>query len=255
MTTNLHPNFSPMLAAGGVEFFVFLLIMAASAIFNWLQKRGKETDWSEVEKPLSPEQEQSRGGTFDWEQELRRMMAIPAPQLAPPPVIREHRPTPPTPTPVPAPATKPEPASPPGMAVSRDFGQTKHYKAHCEHCGGHIEFPANLMGESVLCPHCYKQTVLHPFGETKLEQIMHRTELAVLQESASAYQRAEQLDQSVAERLGAIDRQPVQATHVEHLQKRSEEIQATVSMLRTPQSARQAILASVILAPPKALET
>jgi len=30
----------------------------------------------------------------------------------------------------------------------------------CEHCGGHIEFPASGVGMRVACPHCAIETVL-----------------------------------------------------------------------------------------------
>jgi hypothetical protein len=33
-------------------------------------------------------------------------------------------------------------------------------KAHCRHCGGHIEFPCEAAGMMVPCPHCQKPTPL-----------------------------------------------------------------------------------------------
>lgn len=33
-------------------------------------------------------------------------------------------------------------------------------KANCQHCGGHIEFPADGLGLTVACPHCQGKTVL-----------------------------------------------------------------------------------------------
>lgn len=32
--------------------------------------------------------------------------------------------------------------------------------AACQHCGQHIEFPRDGMGQSVACPHCREETVL-----------------------------------------------------------------------------------------------
>ena len=32
--------------------------------------------------------------------------------------------------------------------------------AACDHCGGHIEFPAHGVGAKVACPHCANETVL-----------------------------------------------------------------------------------------------
>jgi hypothetical protein len=52
--------------------------------------------------------------------------------------------------------------------VSLDYGspgtqsmkQTKYFKCACAHCGGRIEFPAELVGQSCDCPHCQRQTEL-----------------------------------------------------------------------------------------------
>jgi len=35
-------------------------------------------------------------------------------------------------------------------------------KCECQHCGGHIAFTPAQMGESAICPHCSKETVLNP---------------------------------------------------------------------------------------------
>ena len=38
--------------------------------------------------------------------------------------------------------------------------QTKFLKGECQHCHGHIEFPAESAGLATDCPHCGKQTEL-----------------------------------------------------------------------------------------------
>lgn len=35
-------------------------------------------------------------------------------------------------------------------------------KGNCAHCGGHTEFPADIAGESIPCPHCGEMTILSP---------------------------------------------------------------------------------------------
>ena len=40
------------------------------------------------------------------------------------------------------------------------MNQTKYLKAECQHCHGHIEFPAESAGLTIDCPHCGKQTDL-----------------------------------------------------------------------------------------------
>lgn len=33
-------------------------------------------------------------------------------------------------------------------------------KAYCVHCGGGMEFPEDMQGEKIVCPHCHKLTTL-----------------------------------------------------------------------------------------------
>lgn len=40
------------------------------------------------------------------------------------------------------------------------MNQTKYLKGECQHCHGHIEFPAESTGLTIDCPHCGKQTEL-----------------------------------------------------------------------------------------------
>jgi len=45
-------------------------------------------------------------------------------------------------------------------AVSQRMSETKFLKCGCEHCGGHIEYPAEAAGSTTECPHCKWQTTL-----------------------------------------------------------------------------------------------
>jgi hypothetical protein len=42
-------------------------------------------------------------------------------------------------------------------------------KGVCQHCGGHIEFPAEGAGQTIACPHCQWNTVLTPSNAPKIE--------------------------------------------------------------------------------------
>jgi hypothetical protein len=46
------------------------------------------------------------------------------------------------------------------MPKTGQMKQTKFLKGECEHCHGHIEFPAESAGLTTDCPHCGKQTEL-----------------------------------------------------------------------------------------------
>ena len=40
--------------------------------------------------------------------------------------------------------------------------ETTYLKVECQHCKGHIEYPSELAGQSVECPHCKQTTTLPP---------------------------------------------------------------------------------------------
>src|SRR6478736_176129 len=46
------------------------------------------------------------------------------------------------------------------MPKTGQMKQTKFLRGECQHCHGHIEFPAESAGLSTDCPHCGKQTDL-----------------------------------------------------------------------------------------------
>jgi DNA-directed RNA polymerase subunit RPC12/RpoP len=42
------------------------------------------------------------------------------------------------------------------------------WKTACIHCGGHIAFSSDNLGQKILCPHCFKETTLHKPGMRKM---------------------------------------------------------------------------------------
>jgi hypothetical protein len=40
------------------------------------------------------------------------------------------------------------------------MAETTYLKAACQHCKGHIEYPSELAGQSIECPHCKQTTTL-----------------------------------------------------------------------------------------------
>lgn len=239
-----------------VSLFVFLIIAGATAFFNWLKNRRAE-DWTKEQTPpgAPPRIPSGQRKVSDWEAELRRMLEMEEPKTPPPmpPIVRETRPPPRIPSrPVVAPPPPVQPS--PVLSTPPVFGQVRTYKGHCENCGAHIQFPSNMMGDTVICPRCHSRTVLEPFQQTPVEDLMHRTEPRTWKESAAAYQRATELEQKVASRMEEVTHKPVQLTSVQDFKKRSVEIEQVVALLRKPQTARQGIIASVILGPPRALE-
>ena len=250
-----------MFAASIEGIFVFLIIAAVSAVFNAIKKKKESgEDWS-VPSPRVPQQQRPRTPSapapsgqkqVDWEEELKRLLqgAAPVPppipsRPVPPPVAQPKR----QPTYVPAPQPKPEPT----MAVPKVFREEKLYKGHCINCHGHLEFRAKDMEEIIPCPHCNQLTVLRPFEQTPVETLAHRKEISTFGQGAKTWQQASGIDKRVATEMADKLSKPAGTTQVAAKQ-RSAEINNVVTLLKTPKTARQAVIASLILSPPKALE-
>lgn len=77
--------------------------------------------------------------------------------------------------------------------------------------------------------------------------------LSGLKESVAAYDQASQLDARVEEHLREVTRRPTLDTQVA-LRPVPEHVRTFRELLSKPQTLRQAMLASFVLAPPKALE-
>lgn len=248
-----------MLAASIESFFIFLLIAAGSALFNWFKKRGENgTDWSDVEGPTPPRRTPTPrtspappvappAKTTNWEEELRRMLegTIPTTQAPPPIVIPERR----------IPPAIPQQSAPERsmMSLPKSFDQ-KFYKAHCNNCDGHIEFPASAMDEVIPCPHCRQPTVLRPFEDTPVEVLAHQNVMADFKASDRTYEEASQLSQRVAAHMHDVGYKPVGLTSIESTRKLWPEVAETKALFKNAKTARQAMIASLIFGSPKALE-
>jgi len=75
-----------------------------------------------------------------------------------------------------------------------------------------------------------------------------------LTQSAQAYLRASQLDTKVAQHLQRVDDLVTRHAKAEKKREISPVVRQTLGLLRDRQSQRAAILASVVLGPPKAME-
>lgn len=50
-----------------------------------------------------------------------------------------------------------------------------YLKTDCEHCSEHIEYPSELAGQSIQCPHCQQMTALpSPFTPPPLPPILQK---------------------------------------------------------------------------------
>ena len=216
--------------------WVMLAVVVISALSSWFQSRNKKDGQPQ---PWGGEDEetyrQQRTGSTspsapnpnqpsNWEEELKRLLegkppldgTVSAPPPPPPPIIRR------TPPPVPAP-------------VSR------------ESVGIDEESIASRESSS-------------PWKDTSLDSLPEPTKpLATLGKSTHAYHRATHLHETVAARMRHVDEQtekhgkPLHAP-VPLARGINTDARAVVALLRQPATARQALLASFVLAPPKALQ-
>lgn len=257
-----------MFAASIESFFVFLIIAAISALANWLKKRGeKETDWSDIETPpparrtppprratppAIPRPTAPKSPSSSWEEELRRMLegTVPTtPRPAPPPIVAQERKTPPS---LPR-QTAPSRPEAPVMSLPKSFEQ-KFYKAHCNHCDGHIEFPASAMDEVISCPHCHRPTVLRPFEETPVEVLAHQHVMADFKTTEQTYEQASELSRRVAAHMQNVGHVPIGMTSIQRTKTLWPEVAETKALFKNARTVREAMIASLIFGPPKALE-
>ena len=214
---------------------VFLLISGAAA---WLKRRQRtnETESSPEPPPASlrprpgapPASAPQPPPTSSWQEELRRLLEgetpVPPPRPAPsparpqaPPPIQPQR-LPPAPRPVPPPLPRP-------VVITR-----------------------------LRAPPPPKVVAVSPMDESAEAP---SARLATMAESTAALQRASHLHDGVARHLEQIDAQTEHhLVKAPALRRRSvsPEVAQAVSLTRSARSARQAVVAAMILGPPKALE-
>ncbi|MEQ2008692.1 MAG: hypothetical protein ABMA26_18085 [Limisphaerales bacterium] len=232
------PAFSGLFAVMDNPYLV-LAIVIISALSSWFQSRNKKKDQAEPwggEDDENYQPHRSSGSStpapapnqaLNWEEELKRLLegkppldsTAGAPPPMPPPIVRRVPPPPPVP-----------------QRVSR------------ESQGVDEESIASRESSS-------------PWKDTSYDSLPEPTKpLANLEHHTQAYQRATQLHESVAARMHHVSEQtekhgkPLAAPRMIRRDAGSADARAVVALLRRPSTARQALLASFVLAPPKALE-
>jgi hypothetical protein len=216
---------------------ITLLIFAAIAIISsWWKKRQGDSesdprgDGQGPAPPLpSRRNKPPPAQPTNWEEELRRLLegeeAAP-PSAPPPPPVAPSRPAP-----------KPPPVPRRPVVVVREEGETEKGLA--------VELPK--LAESA------RSFLRAKSLEHQVEE--HLRQRAGLATSASAYARASQLEVKVAEHLRHVTEDAARSP-VPHRERAAAPESAVVrAMLHDRRAARAAILAAVILGPPRSLET
>lgn len=218
-----------------------LAIVVISALSSWVQKRNKKggqaEPWGGEDDEAYRQQPRPGGATppppnpnpaLNWEEELKRLLegkppldSTPSTPPPPPPIVRRTPPPPPPPL--------PERASRESEGIDEESLASRESSS--------------------------------PWRGTSYDSLPEPTKpLAHLEHSTQAYQRATQLHETVAAHLRRVDEQtekhgrPLLAPRAIRREGGSADARAVVALLRQPATARQALLASFVLAPPKSLE-
>ena len=214
--------------------YVVLAIVIISALTSWYQKRNKKDEHREPwggEDDVAPRPQRASTASqpnqpLNWEEELKRLLEGKPPldstaSTPPPPIIRRQTPPPP----------------PMPVHVSRESLPTDHE------------------GKSS------RESAATPWQDVSLDSQPQPTRpLAKLEQSTHAYQRASRLHEAVAAHMQRVDDQtekhgkPLTSPVLTRRDAGSADARAVVALLRHPATVRQALLASFVLAPPKALE-
>lgn len=240
---------APLLSTGGTvaradftEIIVFLAIIIGSAIYNWIQSRKteEESDDSPTASPQHALDEEpttsapaprqpSQPRTGHWEEELRRMLELDPPRAP-------TRPPPPPPTPArtqPVLIEEPRRVQPPAIPKSSVPPPR----------------PATVIQPGADRPSSARDRM--KAMERDLQARAERTAAAAgAMHRTAKTARTARLFKNVA----AAPMQLHRGEMTTHRAQRSDTIAATVKLFQNPQGARQAILASLILGPPKSME-
>lgn len=232
---------------------VFLAIVVLSAVSNWIKQRN-ELERQKQRRNLAGQQpvpelkptEQPSPPQIDWREQLRRLLegepaepdSIPAPQARTTATESAPKPAPPPPPPpFVSPPIRQEPSRPQPVvpqAVRPPASQRPSPAADLPRIP-----PASAGVKPTVAP-----------SETS-------SGLARLETSATVYKRASELTAETATRLEHLARLPGLSGRrraVPGHQPAAREKTQVFGLLKTPRSARQALLASVILGRPRALE-
>ena len=229
------------------SFLITLAILLLSAVVNWLgRKRTGNPEWTDEPSDAPPPIPRPRP-EYEAPPALPQPAQMPKPARQPyssPPLVPESRP-----------AQMQKPAPQPRPAIPVDWERELRRLLGDESPAAPPPKPPPVRPMVVvddLPPPVSRPTRTPP--APSLETIRP---LASLKQASKAHSRAQQLQREVADRLKKVDEQTVQHRPAVALQKtqRTAEAQGARRLIRDPQRLREAFVVSMILSPPKALET
>jgi hypothetical protein len=217
-----------------------IIVLVISGIATLVKKMSQARQDADAPPANNPRQgrpgsaPQPQRQTTSWEEELRRLLgedsppsAAPPPMRPPPPIVA---PPPPRVMPVPPPVRMPAPMQP----RAEQYSQPQR--------------PPLVMPAPAPRP----RPVVVPIPESAPVDAAVATP-ASLRDSERAYVQAAQLAQETSARIDRVSAGRVKQTTVER-RPVSAEISEVVALFKSARTARQAVIASIILGPPPALE-
>ena len=211
-----------MFAAIEFKLLILIVFVIISALSSWLKKKqGGEQEEGEPTSPTRrprsasapPPPAPPAGKPVSWEEELRRLLQGEIPGTQPAP-------------PPPIVIQQPRHPAPPPIAESAPP-------------------PLRHVHKSVF-------DVIEERSPMDVDVQPSFHALPALTESVQAYQQASHLDQEVERHLREVTQRPIGLTTV-HRKGVTPEASAALALVRNPKSMRTAILASIIIGPPRAL--
>ena len=230
------------LFAASVEGAILLLVLyLISALFNWIKRRAEQKQsGAPVPAPLRPGEHPAPATTpttagKSWEEELKRLLEGESPVFAPSP---------------PPPAAPPPVITPPPPVLAPARASASRRAAAVEPMSEESDAPSRPLATLRESESAYRRgSSLDRRTEERLKKVQ------ALDTAEAAYSSASHLHERVAARMRHVvdhtrDASPSPLeTHRRHVAAT-----APLALLQSPQSARQAIVTALVLAPPKAME-
>ena len=235
-----------VLFAASVEGAIILLVLwLLSAFFNWIKRRAEQKQ-SGAPAPAPPRPGEHPAPATSpataaktWEEELKRLLEGESPIFTP---------SPPPPVAPPLIVTVPPPVLAPARAPARPPATRR--AAAIEPMSEESDAPSRPLATLRESETAYRRgsTLDRRTGE-RLQKVH------ALTTAEAAYSSASQLHERVAARMRhVVDHTREASPSPLEIRRRHVAATATLALLQSPQSARQAIVTALVLAPPKAME-
>lgn len=242
-----------LLFAASVEGAIILLVLwLLSAVFDWMKRRAEKKRSgapAPAPPPVRPGQHPAPApatapppAAKTWEEELKRLLEGESPVFTPAP------PPPPPPVAPPIIVSVPPPVLAPTRTPAR--APASRRTAAVEPMSEESDAPSRPLATLRESEAAHRRT-----GSLDRRTGERLQKVHALGTAGAAYSSASQLHERVATRMRNVVEHTREASAAPpEIRRHHVAATATLALLRSPQSARQAIVTALVLAPPKAME-